>query len=57
MSRKVAKMVASLLPFPLLLLVTDSTGLSIPEKGGKLCHEENIGRGLQEALRVNHPLI
>jgi len=35
MSRKVAKMVASLLPFPLLLLVTDSTGLSIPEKREK----------------------
>jgi hypothetical protein len=35
MSRKAAKMVASLLPFPLLLLVTDSTGLSIPEKREK----------------------
>ncbi|MEX2752462.1 MAG: transposase [Candidatus Freyarchaeota archaeon] len=56
MSRKVAGMVVSLLPFPLLLLVTDSTGLAIPEKREKTRAMKRILKKAYQKLHITTTL-
>jgi hypothetical protein len=56
MSKQVAKTVVSLLPFPLLLLVTDSTGLTIPEKKEKTVAMKKVLKQAYQKLHVTTTL-
>ncbi|MBS7278654.1 MAG: transposase [Candidatus Freyarchaeota archaeon] len=56
MSKQVVKTVTILLPFPLLLLVTDSTGLTIPEKKEKTRAMRKILKQAYQKLHITTTL-
>lgn len=56
MSKQVVKTVTILLPFPLLLLVTDSTGLTIPEKKEKTRAMKKVLKQAYQKLHITTTL-